>query len=95
MKIITIIATLLASTCTAFAPPSISRRTSNLSSTIEKPETSSSTTTPERVAPDAGYVPEWEGRQGLTPEEFMKSDMSKPDLSGMWECPLTRWDSEG
>jgi len=21
--------------------------------------------------------------------------MSKPDLSGMWECPLTRWDSEG
>lgn len=21
--------------------------------------------------------------------------MDKPDLSGMWECPLTRWDSEG
>lgn len=50
---------------------------------------------PERVAPDAGYVPEWENRPGLSPEEFMESDMSKPDLSGMWECPLTRWDSDG
>lgn len=50
---------------------------------------------PERVAPGAGYVPEWENRPGLSPEEFMKSDMSKPDLSGMWECPLTRWDSNG
>jgi hypothetical protein len=47
------------------------------------------------VAPDAGYVPEWEDRPGLTPEEFMESDMSKPDLSGMWECPLTRWDYKG
>jgi len=25
----------------------------------------------------------------------MKSDMNKDDLSGMWECPLTRWDSDG
>ena len=50
---------------------------------------------PERVAPDAGYVPEWEGRTGKSPEEFMQSDMNKPDLSGMWECPLTRWDSDG
>ena len=94
MKIITIIVT-LAST-TAFAPPSSSRTanyfSTSLSSTIEKPETSSST--PERIAPDAGYVPEWEGREGLPPDEFVKSDMSKPDLSGMWECPLTRWDSE-
>jgi hypothetical protein len=49
---------------------------------------------PERVAPDAGYVPDWEDRVGLTPEEFTQSDMSKPDLSGMWECPLTRWDSD-
>ena len=49
---------------------------------------------PERVAPDAGYVPDWEDRPGLSPEEFMESDMSKPDLSGMWECPLTRWDSD-
>ena len=48
---------------------------------------------PKREAPGAGWVPEWENRSGLTEEEFMKSDMSKPDLSGMWECPLTRWDS--
>lgn len=58
-----------------------------LSSTVEAP--------PERLAPDAGYVPEWEDRPGLSPEEFMESDMSKPDRSGMWECPLTRWDYEG
>ena len=49
---------------------------------------------PERVAPDAGYIPEWTGRTGLTPEEFMESDMSKPDLSGMWESPFTLWDSD-
>ena len=49
---------------------------------------------PERVAPDAGYIPDWEDRPGLSPEEFMASDMSKPDLSGMWECPLTKWDSD-
>lgn len=49
---------------------------------------------PERVAPDAGSVPPWEDRPGLTPDEFMTSDMSKPDLSGMWECPLTLWDSD-
>jgi hypothetical protein len=73
-----------------FAPPRQVRstqRTTSLSSTIEAP--------PEREAPDAGYVPEWEDRPGLTPEEFMESDMSKPDLSGMWECPLTRWDYKG
>mmetsp|Transcript_5525 Transcript_5525/g.8035 ORF Transcript_5525/g.8035 Transcript_5525/m.8035 type:complete len:458 (+) Transcript_5525:268-1641(+) len=51
--------------------------------------------TPERVAPDAGYIPDWEDRIGLSPDEFLKSDESKSDLSGMWECPLTRWDSEG
>ena len=49
---------------------------------------------PVREAPGAGWEPEWEDRAGLTPEEFMASDMSKPDLSGMWECPLTRWDSD-
>lgn len=49
---------------------------------------------PERTAPDAGYVPDWENRPGLSEEDFMKSDMSKPDLSGMWECPLTKWDSD-
>lgn len=50
---------------------------------------------PVKEAPGAGYVPEWEGRTGLPPDEFLKSDLSKPDLSEMWECPLTRWDSEG
>lgn len=50
---------------------------------------------PERVAPDAGYIPEWTDRTGLSPEEYMASDMSKPDKSGMWECPLTLWDSKG
>lgn len=65
----------------AFSP------SSKLFSTVNAPT--------ERVAPDAGYVPEWEDRPGLTPEEFLESDMDKPDRSGMWECPLTRWDSEG
>uniref|UniRef100_A0A7S2W2J7 TauD/TfdA-like domain-containing protein n=1 Tax=Eucampia antarctica TaxID=49252 RepID=A0A7S2W2J7_9STRA len=51
--------------------------------------------TPERVAPDAGWIPEWEDRQGLSPEKFIASNMNKPDASGMWECPLTRWNSEG
>ena len=79
----------------AFAPSQLVRRTaaaSALQSTIEREETTSS---PTRVAPDAGWEPEWEGRTGLSPDEFMKSDMDSEDLSGMWECPLTRWDSEG
>jgi hypothetical protein len=50
--------------------------------------------TPLRVAPDAGHVPDWEDRPGLPEEEYMKSNMLKPDRSGMWECPLTRWDSD-
>jgi len=54
-----------------------------------------STTAPERVAPDAGYAPDWEDRPGLPDAEYMASDMTKPDRSGMWECPLTRWDSDG
>ncbi|KAG7354228.1 taurine catabolism dioxygenase TauD/TfdA family protein [Nitzschia inconspicua] len=49
---------------------------------------------PIREAPGAGWEPDWEDRPGLTPEEFMQSDMTKPDLSGMWECPLTRWSSD-
>lgn len=50
---------------------------------------------PERVAPDAGFIPDWEDRPGLSPEEFMKSNMDKSDASEMWECPLTRWESDG
>lgn len=78
----------LASTAYAFAPAPSARSLTRLASTVER-------SAPERVAPDAGWEPEWEGRTGLSPEEFMRSDMSKPDLSGMWECPLTRWDSDG
>lgn len=48
-----------------------------------------------RQAPGAGWVPEWEDRPGLPESEFLASDMNKPDLAGMWECPLTRWDSQG
>ena len=49
---------------------------------------------PERSAPGASYEPAWENRPGLTPSEFMKSDVSKPELIDIWECPLTRWDTE-
>lgn len=86
MKFIVAAATLL-STASAFSPVShhVPSALTSLKAAIS----------PERVAPDAGYIPDWEGRTGKSPEEFMQSDMSKPDLSGMWECPLTRWDSEG
>mmetsp|Transcript_8107 Transcript_8107/g.11698 ORF Transcript_8107/g.11698 Transcript_8107/m.11698 type:complete len:378 (+) Transcript_8107:84-1217(+) len=73
----------------AFAPVQVGNPvtcTTKLGATIEVPD---------RVAPDAGYVPEWEDRPGLPADQFMESDMTKPDRSGMWECPLTRWDSEG
>mmetsp|Transcript_22841 Transcript_22841/g.31950 ORF Transcript_22841/g.31950 Transcript_22841/m.31950 type:complete len:452 (+) Transcript_22841:111-1466(+) len=75
------------STTSAFSPRAFTTSSST--------RLASTATPPERIAPDAGYVPDWEDRAGLAPEEFMESDMSKPDLSGMWECPLTRWDSEG
>lgn len=75
---------------TAFTASNVGRSgvatTTSLFSTAEAPA---------REAPDAGWVPEWEDREGLPQEEFLYTDMSKPDLSGMWECPLTRWDSEG
>jgi len=61
-----------------------------LSSTAEPPEKQIV-----REPPSAGWEPEWEDRPGLPVEEFLKSDESQPDLSGMWECPLTRWDYEG
>ena len=85
-----------ASTTNAFITPQIANvrstfRTSTfMSATIEEKDTVVKT------APNAGWEPEWENRNdGLSPTEFMQSDMNKPDLSGMWECPLTRWDSEG
>eukprot|EP00529_Nitzschia_sp_RCC80_P023531 CAMPEP_0113481972 /NCGR_PEP_ID=MMETSP0014_2-20120614/22681_1 /TAXON_ID=2857 /ORGANISM="Nitzschia sp." /LENGTH=475 /DNA_ID=CAMNT_0000375479 /DNA_START=101 /DNA_END=1528 /DNA_ORIENTATION=+ /assembly_acc=CAM_ASM_000159 len=86
-------------TSSAFTPASHkttttkATKTSLCSSTLDKPETTESAT-PVRETPGAGWEPEWEDRPGLEPEEFMASDMSKPDLSGMWECPLTRWSSD-
>ena len=71
----------------AFAPSPVHR--SNRITSL------SSTSTPQRVPPGAAYVPDWENRPGLSPSEYMASDMDKPDRSGMWECPLTRWNSEG
>eukprot|EP00978_Attheya_sp_CCMP212_P019785 scaffold55788_cov52-Attheya_sp.AAC.3 len=78
---------LLSATAEGFAPVvSRSSSTTRVFSTAEPPA---------RTAPDAGWVPEWEDRAGLSTEEFMKSDTAKADLSGMWECPYTRWDSQG
>lgn len=73
-----------------FAPVSrtVTSSTSRLHSAVAPPP-------PQKEAPGAGWEPEWENRPGLTPEEYMESDMTKPDLSGMWECPLTRWDADG
>jgi len=51
-------------------------------------------TTIERKAPEAGYWPKWEGRQGLEPKEFLLSDPDAQDLSAMWESPLTLWNTE-
>ena len=85
-----LLAALAVNSSTAFAPTrSIAAATTTKSSSLL-----STMQPPERSAPDAGYVPDWEDRTGLSPEEFIASDMSKPDLSGMWECPLTKWDSE-
>ena len=52
-----------------------------------------------REPPYAGCVPEWSNRpipknNNGQEQQFLQSDMSQPDLSGMWECPLTRWDYE-
>jgi hypothetical protein len=49
-----------------------------------------------KEAPLAGWEPDWEDRpSGLTQDQFLQSDLTLPDLAGMWECPLTRWDSDG
>jgi len=82
-------ATALLSTASAFAPNNGISSTLRLQSAV-----ADEASTPERTAPAAGWEPEWENRAGKSPEEFMQSDMNAPDRSGMWECPLTRWDSE-
>lgn len=71
--------------------PGSAFRASALSATVED----TTAAPPVKEAPGAGWVPDWEDRKGLPESEFMKSDENQPDLSGMWECPLTRWDSEG
>ena len=99
MKFATLALLSTLSSSTAFTAPSTTTfttsytktRSSSLQSTLEESPTTSQ---PERIAPSAGHSPPWENRPGLTPEQFMQSDPSKPDISGMWECPLTRWDSE-
>ena len=77
-------AALLSASVSAWSPSSTRLQ---MAATLDAP--------PAREAPGAGWEPEWEDRPGKSPEEFMRSDMSKPDLAGMWECPLTRWSSEG
>lgn len=83
-SLIALTASLAPQLALGFAPASSGRSSTQLASAVA----------PERKAPDAGYVPEWEDRPGLSPDEFMASDMDKPDRSGMWECPLTKWDSD-
>ena len=83
-----VLAAVLLPSAAAFTSSSTSRS----SLTLRKATTAQP---PAREAPGAGYVPAWENRQGKAPEEFLQSDMEKEDLSGMWECPLTRWDSQG
>ena len=87
------VATLSSSTTTtAFVLPS---QPSGTIRTLQAATVDETTTAVAREAPGAGKKPAWENRPGLPPSEYMASDMSKPDLSGMWECPLTRWDYEG
>mmetsp|Transcript_36849 Transcript_36849/g.115341 ORF Transcript_36849/g.115341 Transcript_36849/m.115341 type:complete len:449 (-) Transcript_36849:154-1500(-) len=48
---------------------------------------------PTRTIPGAGVRPEW--ANAATPkEDYMRSDPAAADLSGLRECPLTRWNSE-
>lgn len=80
---------LLSSSAVAFTTTSTTTSTSRHATLLQ----ATTVQPPERKAPGAGYVPEWENRPGLAPEEFLASDMTKPDLGAdMWECPLTRWD---
>jgi len=52
-----------------------------------------SVATPVRVMPGAGRRPPWANKEAPK-EDFMASDPSKADLSGLRECPRTRWDAE-
>ncbi len=94
-----------AATTTAFSPhPPPSRTSSSTTnirlgmSTLDRPKSSSSVSPPPpvRVSPDAGHIPDWEGRTNPTSsDEFMNSDPNMSNVGEtMWECPLTRWDAE-
>jgi hypothetical protein len=48
---------------------------------------------PERTIPGAGERPEW-ANKATEKENYMSSNPTAPDLSGLPECPLTRWNSE-
>mmetsp|Transcript_112823 Transcript_112823/g.319576 ORF Transcript_112823/g.319576 Transcript_112823/m.319576 type:complete len:519 (-) Transcript_112823:126-1682(-) len=48
---------------------------------------------PERTDPGAASRPEWANKEAPK-ENFMASDPSRPDLSGLRECPRTRWDTK-
>jgi hypothetical protein len=94
MRFTSSILTALAFTAsTAAFAPSFQHSTKSLSGSARF--STAAPSPPEKVAPDAGWEPEWENRAGLPASEFIQSDMSKPDIAGMWECPLTRWDSDG
>jgi hypothetical protein len=50
-------------------------------------------TIPERTIPGAGVKPDWANK--ATPKaNFAASNLEVPDLTGLVECPLTRWDSQ-
>jgi hypothetical protein len=51
------------------------------------------TMTPERTIPGAGSRPEW-ANKALPKENYRASNPTAPDLSGLPECPLTRWNSD-
>jgi len=88
MKLFLAASALLIWNVQSFAPVTNHHLSSNtrLQSTAEPPE---------RTAPGSGFKPDWENRDGKSIEDVEKSDLAKDDLSGMWECPLTRWDSDG
>jgi hypothetical protein len=82
-------------TAAAFNPAGVANHRRSTTTTTRWAAVLETEAAPIKTAPGAGWEPEWENRPGLSPEKFMASDLTKPDISGMWECPLTRWDSEG
>jgi hypothetical protein len=72
--------------------------TSTTTTTLYASTTTTSSSSVSRTPPGVGNKPNWENRrrtQEYTVSEFLRSNENQPDASEMWECPLTRWDSEG